>query len=164
MIRIATTEDIPMIREMAQKAFPETYKEILSKEQIEYMMNMMYSEQSLRQQMTAENNVFYIWEGRGYVSFRYVGQMEDNTDLFHLEKIYVMPEAHGQGIGKLLFDTVVQAVKHSSAGHARIELNVNRYNKAISFYEHIGMHRDREGDFPIGNGFFMNDYIMVMDC
>ena len=43
-----------------------------------------------------------------------------------------------------------------------MELNVNRNNKALRFYERMGMHKDREGDFPIGNGFYMNDYIMAI--
>ena len=44
-----------------------------------------------------------------------------------------------------------------------MELNVNRENPATGFYEYIGMIRDRQGDFPIGNGFYMNDYIYVLD-
>ncbi len=44
-----------------------------------------------------------------------------------------------------------------------MELNVNRNNKALQFYEHMGMRKLREGDFPIGNGYYMNDYIMGLD-
>lgn len=164
MIRKASTDDIPVIRQMAEKAFPDTYKSILLPEQIDYMMEMMYSEQSLMRQMTVENNIFYIYEGIGYVSFRYEKKTGDGRDLFHLEKLYVLPEFQGRGAGRELFETVVKAAGQISDGPVRIELNVNRYNKALSFYEHIGMHRDRQGDFPIGNGFFMNDYIMAIDC
>jgi len=58
---------------------------------------------------------------------------------------------------------VVKAAKSSSVGGTRIELNVNRNNKAVSFYEHLGMKIARQGDFPIGKGFYMNDYIMSID-
>jgi len=44
-----------------------------------------------------------------------------------------------------------------------MELNVNRNNKALHFYEHKGMKKLREGDFPIGNGYYMNDYIMGLE-
>ena len=44
-----------------------------------------------------------------------------------------------------------------------MELNVNRSNRALHFYERMGMRRLREGDFPIGGGFYMNDYIMGLD-
>jgi hypothetical protein len=40
---------------------------------------------------------------------------------------------------------------------------VNRHNRAFHFYRHMGMSVDREGDFPIGNGFYMNDYIMKLE-
>lgn len=163
-IRRATTDDIPAIMEMAAVVFPYTYREILSKEQLDFMMDMMYSELSLKHQMTTANNIFYICDGKGYVSFRYVGRTDDGIDLFHLEKLYVVPEAQGSGLGRELFETVVKAAKASSVGGTRIELNVNRNNRAVSFYEHLGMRISRQGDFPIGKGFYMNDYIMSIDC
>jgi len=27
----------------------------------------------------------------------------------------------------------------------------------------LGMHKARSGDFPIGSGYFMNDYIMAIE-
>ena len=58
------------------------------------------------------------------------------------------------------------AVKDKSeagGGRCRIELNVNRRNKALDFYRREGMHIARTGDFPIGGGFYMNDYIMAVE-
>lgn len=54
-------------------------------------------------------------------------------------------------------------IRKAANGPARVELNVNRHNPAVAFYEHMGMHKDREGDFDIGHGYFMNDYIMAME-
>ena len=62
-----------------------------------------------------------------------------------------------------MFEHVVKYIKEIHPTPCVMELNVNRDNKAVTFYEHMGMHKDRQGDFPIGNGFFMNDYIMAMD-
>lgn len=44
-----------------------------------------------------------------------------------------------------------------------VELNVNRNNQAVGFYRHLGMEILRQGDFHIGNGFYMNDYIMGLN-
>ena len=44
-----------------------------------------------------------------------------------------------------------------------MDLNVNRNNKALHFYEHLGINKLREGDFHIGNGYYMNDYIMGLE-
>ena len=163
MIRKATTEDIPAIQSMADIAFRKTYSSILPPSQIGYMMEIMYSDWSLLKQM--EDSVFFIEEGKGYVSFRYDGKTEDGRDLFHLEKLYVLPEYQKTGLGSKLFGTVVREAGQLSGREAfRLELNVNRHNPALGFYEHLGMQKIREGDFPIGKGYYMNDYIMAIDC
>ena len=59
-IRKATLEDIPLINKLAWEAFPATYKNILTSEQIDYMMDWMYSPENLRKQMTEEGHIYYI--------------------------------------------------------------------------------------------------------
>lgn len=56
--RKASVEDCGLIREMACVAFPDTYKTILSPEQLDYMMEWMYSPENLRRQM-AEGHVYF---------------------------------------------------------------------------------------------------------
>ena len=46
--RRAGMADIGIIRDIARHAFPATYRDILSPEQLAYMMEWMYSEESLR--------------------------------------------------------------------------------------------------------------------
>ena len=59
---------------------------------------------------------------------------------------------------------MVNHVRNTVPGQcARIELNVNKYNKAVDFYRHLGMRVLVEEDFPIGNGFYKTDYIMGLD-
>ena len=75
-----------------------------------------------------------------------------------------MPTMQGNGVGKLLLETAFSYAKEKKdKGCARIELNVNRKNKAVEFYRRMGMNIVKEGDFPIGNGYYMNDYIMSID-
>lgn len=163
MIRKATTEDIPAIQAMAEVVFRKTYATMISPEQMEYMMDMMYSDRSLTEQMTAGRNTFLIEDGKGYASFRPDGKTDDGRERFHLEKLYVMPSEQKSGLGRILFEAVVSSIENEASGPFRIELNVNRSNPAVTFYEHLGMHKDRQGDFPIGNGFYMVDYIMAKD-
>lgn len=162
MIRQAGAEDIRLIHDMAEVVFRKTYADILSPEQMEYMMEWMYSPENLRNQMS-EGHTFYIassgGKAEGYASVQPDGALDDGTPLFHLQKLYVMPDCQHSGVGLTLFRHVVS----SCPVPCRIELNVNRGNPAVSFYEHIGMRKLREGDFPIGSGYFMNDYIMGMD-
>ena len=161
VIRPATEADIPLIRQVADVAFPATYREILTPSQLDYMMEWMYSEESLRTQFR-EGHCFYLalLDGTpcGYVSVE-----RQDEHLFHLQKIYVLPQTQGHGVGRFLFRQAVEHVRRNASGPCRMELNVNRHNRALHFYEHMGMRRLREGDFPIGHGFYMNDYIMGLD-
>ena len=97
-------------------------------------------------------------EAAGYVSVQQQGE-----DLFHLQKIYVLPYYQGAHCGSFLFREAIKYIKEVHPGPCLMELNVNRHNKALQFYEHMGMRKLREGDFPIGNGYYMNDYIMGLD-
>ena len=162
-IRKANIDDCQLIHELAVQVFPVTYKDIITPEQSDFMMDWMYSVPNLQKQMMEEGHVYFLTtddEGHyiGYVSIQPQGE-----DLFHLQKIYVLPQYQGLKAGKFMFDHVVKYIKEIHPAPCVMELNVNRDNKAVTFYEHMGMHKDRQGDFPIGNGFYMNDYIMAMD-
>ena len=183
----ASGEDIMCIHDMAQVVFRHTYREILSPEQMEYMMDWMYSPANLQKQLD-EGHVYYIAyrDGKpcGYVSVQPEGIADDGRLLFHLQKIYVLPPEQGHGLGRALFDRAVDHVREAvlarEAAHvqevaggcteecvegcgARIELNVNRNNPSIGFYHHLGLRILRQGDFHIGNGYYMNDYIMGLE-
>lgn len=158
-LRKATIADRSLIRELAWQVFPATYKDILTPEQIDYMMEWMYSEENIRKQMKEENHVYFIAykdnDAAGYVSVQ-----PEGDDLFHLQKIYVLPQYQQTHCGSFLFRSAIQYIKEIHPAPCKMELNVNRYNRALHFYEHMGMKKVREGDFPIGNGYYMNDYIM----
>ena len=158
-IRKATTDDIQLINRMAQSVFPATYRDILSEEQLDYMMDWMYSLRNLRKQMEEEGHIYYIAykgdEAAGYVSIQPEGE-----HLFHLQKIYVLPHYQGFHLGRILFEQAIRVIKEIHPEPCEMHLNVNRNNKALQFYEHMGMKKVAEGDFHIGNGYYMNDYIM----
>jgi len=165
LVRRASSDDIPLIRSLAEVAFRDTYREILSAGQMEYMMEWMYSESSLQRQMEQDGHVYFIaeWDGRScaYVSVQPRGLQDDGAYLFELQKIYVLPGFKGLGIGRDLFAHICGFVKRAASDWpCRIELHVNRHNAAVGFYRHLGMEILREGDFPIGQGYYMNDYIM----
>lgn len=157
--RKATTDDCALINKLAAQVFPATYKNILSFEQLDYMFEWMYSPANIEKQMTEDAHIYFISytndEPCGYVSIE-----QQDKDLFHLQKIYVLPGFQGQNIGKYLFELAIKYIKEIHPTPCLMELNVNRNNKAVAFYEHLGMRKLREGDFSIGNGFYMNDYIM----
>ncbi len=169
-IRTASPADIPLLRRLAAEAFPATYAPILTPSQIDYMMTWMYSEESLRRQFD-EGQTFYIAYGTTEAAegaaaeepLGYLSVERQAADLFHLQKIYVLPAAQGRGVGAALFRRAIDHARSCGTLPCRLELNVNRYNRALGFYERMGMQRLRTVDVPIGNGFYMNDYIMGLE-
>lgn len=155
-LRRAFEHDIPLIRSLADEVWPETYRPILSEEQIAYMMNMMYSEESIRQQMRQGDEFILVYDGVEPVGFASVSLLEPTV--YKLNKLYVLPSQQGKGTGRFIVDKLAAAMK--LRGGLIFRLNVNRHNKALQFYQKIGFEIVREEDIDIGNGFLMNDYVM----
>lgn len=149
---------IPLIRRMALDVWPLTYQDILTTEQVEYMMELIYSTSSLQKQIDKGHQFIIAYDETIPVAFASYSVRENDATIVKLQKIYILPNQQGKGLGKLLVDYV----KHDIQPLTTLELNVNRHNKALSFYEKMGFKIIREEDIDIGNGFLMNDYVMQM--
>jgi len=158
--RFAEHADIPLIGEMAQKTWRKCYAEIISPGQMTYMLERMYGAPVIAEEI--EDGV--IWElalkDNMPVGF-YSCTFDQGLQNLKLNKLYVLPEAQGQGCGK----TMLARVRNLGAGLGarKIWLQVNKKNvAAIRTYERAGYHIEREDVFDIGSGFVMDDYIMAM--
>lgn len=157
-IKAATINDIPVIQELTEKIWRPTYQDINTPEQIDYMIEMMYSTSALNKQITELGHRFVILLDDnvpiGFASY----STTDAPGIFKLQKIYLDGSYQGKGVGKLLLQEVVDQVK--DRGAHMLELNVNRLNKAKFFYEKQGFSIFQEKKTDIGNGFIMDDYVM----
>ena len=156
-LRTASVEDIAHIKSIAEEVWPVAYAQVISAEQIRYMLDMMYSDVSLRKQMLEENITFIIAEDEnGIVGFAAFGMLADYA--FKLHKLYVYSYMHGNGIGKLLLEKTCTSIK--ALGGKTLELQVNKKNDAKDFYAHNGFVIHHELVLEIGGGFVMDDYVM----
>lgn len=156
-IRIASKIDIPIIQEIAYTTWPSTYGHILNKEQLNYMLDMMYSSSSLENQMN-QNITFFLAELNGeIVGFASTGR-EPMEGMFKLHKLYILPNIQTKGIGSALLEAVILFAKKNSG--EQLVLQVNRNNSAVDFYKKKDFIILYEADFDIGNGYQMNDYVM----
>jgi GNAT superfamily N-acetyltransferase len=159
IIRTASAADFPAIREVVHEVWPIAYREMISQEQIRYMLEMMYSDESLTKQIVEEGCSFIVYEvDSGILGFASYSAIEHK--LYKLHKLYVFTTSHGKGIGKTLLDEVKKRV--ASLGGNRIELQVNKKNVAQHFYLKQGFTIDRELVLDIGNGFVMDDFVMKL--
>jgi GNAT superfamily N-acetyltransferase len=156
LIYKATSNDIRSIQEVAFTTWPVTFNEILSAKQIHYMLKLMYSVDSLNFQMKA-NHQFILANNPavGFASFELHFKQTKRTKL---HKLYVLPSEQGKQIGLTLLNEVeIQAKK---ASNTSVSLNVNRFNKALKFYQKQGYNIIGEEDIDIGQGFLMQDFIL----
>lgn len=155
-IRNASVNDVALIRELALNVWPQTYATIISKEQIDYMLEMMYSEDSLKEQLI-EGCIFIIVE-EGKVPVGFASYEEIKPAIFKLHKIYILADQQGKGTGKYVIDHIISHIRLQGA--KSLQLQVNRNNNAKLFYEKLGFKIIKKADFDIGKGYFMNDYVM----
>lgn len=157
-LRKAKEEDLAIIADLAERIWPQTYGEYLSPEQLRYMLDRMYNKGELLGQMRNGHVFLIAEEGSKDVGFAGFSLVNPEEYTYKLHKIYVLPEMQGKGVGKILMNEVVDIAKRNQ-GKA-LQLNVNRNNKAKDFYERAGFKIKETVDLDIGNGFYMNDYVM----
>jgi GNAT superfamily N-acetyltransferase len=157
-IRQASVADVADIIAIAEKTWWPTYSPILSAEQITYMLGALYSAEKISNQISEREQTFILLcEDEWPVAFAAYSPREDDADIYKLHKLYCLPQTQGKGYGKLLINEVSQRVL--ATGKYTLDLNVNRQNKAKSFYETMGFAVVYQEDIAIGP-YWMNDYVM----
>ncbi|MFA4867366.1 MAG: GNAT family N-acetyltransferase [Pedobacter sp.] len=158
LLRKGKEEDIESIQDIAYRTWPHAYSNLITNEQIDYMLKKMYNKGELLSQLQQGYTFLMAEEDDRDLGFAVFSIIDSANHIFKLHKLYVLPETHGMGVGKLLINEVVNLAKR--AGGVSLELNVNRENKAVAFYQGAGFTVKETVDLDIGNGFLMNDYVM----
>jgi GNAT superfamily N-acetyltransferase len=158
LIREATTADIEAILQIAQQTWWPTYEPLLGKEQVAYMLDEIYSQEKITDQVKNNKQTFLLLlEDEQPVAFAAYSPREEDPEIYKLHKLYCLPVTQGKGYGRILINEVIDKTKE--AGKHKLDLNVNRYNKAKDFYEKMGFTIAYEEDIAIGP-YWMNDYVM----
>lgn len=158
-IRQANIADTEAIQKLAADVWWPTYSAILSKEQIEYMLGRMYDITVIQEQIATGTQSYILLYAEGeLIGFAAYSPRPENSGVYKLHKLYCLTRTKGMGYGRQLLQAVEKAVL--AAGKSILELNVNRSNPAIGFYEKMGFSIAYTEDIDIGNGYEMNDYIM----
>jgi ribosomal protein S18 acetylase RimI-like enzyme len=163
LIRKANATDIPTIRALAEAIWPAAYGAILSPAQLRYMIDLFYSDVALSEQMQNGHRFLLALQDDKAIGFASVGLQPDDPErpderMYKLHKLYVSTEQQGTGAGRKLLEQVIQLIQ--AEGATLLELNVNRHNKALFFYQKLGFTIYKEVDIAIGGGYFMNDYVL----
>jgi ribosomal protein S18 acetylase RimI-like enzyme len=154
-IRIASQEDIPAIKKIAEKTWHVAYQSLLEEEQITFMLEEMYSTEALERQFK-EGDVFLVAQAElevlGFCSYR-----NEGPEIVRIPKLYVLPRAQKKGVGKQLIAAVATNAK--KLGAKILELNVKRDNPSLHFYLNLGFEVHKEEDISY-HQYVLKDYVM----
>jgi len=159
-IRQINKDQVSVISDLARQIWPSTFKDILKPEQIEYMLDWMYDDTNLREQVLT-GHLFYVIEDFGKPK-GFIGLEPNYPDAGNLRihKLYVLPEKQKKGYGRELVNHAIDIA--FDLGLDSLHLNVNRFNNSVDFYKHLGFEIIGEEDIEIGKGYLMEDFIMQL--
>jgi len=155
-IKKAALHHIELLRSLAREIWTTHYPGIITIDQIEYMLDLMYSTETIKKEI----NSGVIWEiiekedePIGFIS---VTCTKDGT--VKLNKLYIKNTYHGKGFGQRALQHVMNFAKKNNFN--RVCLTVNKGNmNAIKAYEKAGFIRTDSVVNDIGGGYVMDDYI-----
>ncbi|UXS21405.1 GNAT family N-acetyltransferase [Staphylococcus delphini] len=130
-VRIATPDDVIGIRDVATKAWYNTYLNIYAASTVNELLAASYNEEHLRKRL--EEQLFMVAiEDQEVVGF---ANFIQGSELY-LSAHYVRPHSQNKGYGRLLLE---QGLAHYEGQYNAVYLEVDTKNeKGVAFYEQEG--------------------------
>ena len=154
-------EDVIIVHHLAHEIWPHTYGEILSKEQLNYMLDWLYDINTLQEKVQT-GYLFYLLKENGVPKgFMALEPNYPDAGYLRMHNLYVKPEQQKKGLGRALVNHAIDIAFDLDL--RRVHLNVNRFNKSLGFYKHVGFEVIGEEDIDIGKGYLMEDYILELN-
>ncbi len=157
--KTAETGDILLLQQLAHTIWYSHYPGIITIEQIEYMLDLMYSANAINKEMMDGHKwvlMFVKDQPVGFISYYF--EVDDKK--VKLNKLYLLQSYHGLGYGQQALNYIKTRAKELLANV--LYLTVNRKNKkAIDAYLKAGFFVEKSIITDIGNGYVMDDYIMT---
>ncbi len=161
MIEVILAKDVFEVQSIANQLLPKTYNDIMSTEEIDYLVDVIYSKDNINVS-DKENDILYFvaLDDNNLVGF--VALYRIGPNLYHLSKIFVKSLKQNQGIGTMLFKAILDYFNNKYVKNTNVilELSLNCNNKTKNFYKSLGMVKVRDDDLDIGNGFILQQDVM----
>jgi ribosomal protein S18 acetylase RimI-like enzyme len=159
-VRRIDASEVEEVTKLAHLIWPDTFRDILKPEQLQFMLEWMYTPQTLASQLESGHQFFLLENEQGNIGYMGIELDHSSGNLLKIHKLYILPSHQGQGYGKLMIEHAVAVAK--SNGNSAITLNVNRFNKSVRFYQALGFQMIKEENIDIGHGYLMEDYVMEL--
>jgi len=156
VIREMTVEDIPEVREMAERIWRAHYvPDVVTAGQIEYMLPRIYSEEAVLRNLHEKQQRFWLFFDNGKLA-GYTAAEPRGKNVWFIDKLYVDMHMQRKGLGGILLAHLTRELRP-----AVLQLRANRKNfKAINFYFKHGFFIEGLDVLDIGGGYVMDDFLM----
>src|ERR1700730_10566786 len=159
-ILTATPDDAPAISHIGRNAFRDAFANLFnSKKELDDYLEYTYSVDKLAESIQKQNNVFLlsIADGKpaGFVKLKKHSLNEQLDTVFQaeLQKIYVLKQFHGTGVGSSLMKAALRLVEAIEPDCLWLDTHVSNL-RAIRFYEKYGFKKAGLHYFTIGSQTF----------
>jgi len=157
-LKVAEEKDLEIISNLANVIWNAHYVDIVGQQQVDYMLAKIYNHDSLLEQLVQKKHIFYIIQ-KDAKPIGFISISSENQKDYFLHKFYIDQQKSNTGIGTEILNVLIKKDRPKS-----LTLTVNRQNyKSINFYFKNHFKIDRVEDFDIGNGYQMNDFVMVRE-
>lgn len=158
-----TAADFETVARLAEVIWRSHYTKIIGSAQVSYMLAERYTPEKLRLYLNADDRWLMLLRADSPTGSRAIGYcsyaLPENAGEMKLEQLYLLPELHGKGLGRLMLRHVEEQARVRSRGTLVLQTN-KRNVDAIAFYRKAGFTVREEAVFDIGNGFVMDDFVM----
>lgn len=155
---VADLADLNTVRDLAEVIWHQHYPGIITHKQIRYMLDRSYAIDVLKNDIQAGTMIELAYNQQQPVGVAAYGPVGKGCET-KLHKLYLLQSFHGHGIGSTLLGHVEQQCRTHEC--QTIHLNVNKHNpKAIRSYERNGYRVLKSEFVSIGEGFFVDDFVM----
>lgn len=160
-LKICDKNDLKNVAQLADVIWKKYYIDIITMEQIEYMLHKFYAMDALIEQVENGQIFYQIYDSNFCVGF--VSISPKSNDSYFINKFYILQEHQKLNLGTYAMNLIIDQIKSQNKDKiTKIRLTVNRKNfKAINFYFKNGFKIESVEDFDIGNNYEMNDFVML---
>jgi len=157
LVPVNTPKQIGACAALAREIWEAFYTPIIGAAQVEYMLRTFQSADAIASQIGMEGYRYYLLT-EGEAACGYCATVPDD-DALKISKLYVREACRGQGAGRLMLEACEREARERGVG--KLRLTVNRHNPSVAFYGRVGFENAGTLVQDIGNGFVMDDYVMV---
>lgn len=163
MLIEAKESELSIIADLAKSIWHDHYIDIIGEEQVEYMLKKMYALEALKKQISEGQKFYFIQDKKNGLNIGFISISQAQESQWFIHKFYVLTSEQNKGLGASIFQEVLSTMLSKDASkYLEIRLTVNRQNfKSINFYFKQGFKIEKVADFDIGDGYFMNDFVMI---